>query len=181
MNDVYQMLLATFAVVDQPMSDLAIKAMAADLECYETHALAMALQRCRRELRRITLADIIERIEGEHPGVETAWATVSQCLNNESVSVVMTEQMAAAFGVARGLSDDHVAARMAFKESYQREVSQARSTGIKPHWFNSFGTEVTGREKAMRDAAKLNQLTASVMKALPPAERKAIAHPEGNG
>lgn len=167
MNDLYQHLLATFAAVDQPMSDLAIRAIAADLECYELEAVAKSLSRCRKELRRITLADIIEKIEGEHPGVEASWAIVSQGIGNESASFAMTDEMAEAFGVARLLSSDLVAARMSYKEVYQRAVSKARAAGKRPHWFASLGHDVQGRTRAFQQALSLNALAAENIKALP--------------
>lgn len=166
MFDKYEMLLATFAVVGQEMSDLAIKAMVADLAPYDDQALAKSLQRCRRELKRITLSDIIERIDGEHPGPEEAWATMSQTINNERVSVAVTQQMMNAYAVAYNLPDDLVAARMAFKEKYQREVAESRARGERPEWFASYGTDRTGREEAQAKAAQLN-LTASNSMALP--------------
>lgn len=164
MNDLYQHLLATYAAVDQPMSDIAMRAIAADLECYELSAVAKALARCRKELRRITLTDIIERIDGEHPGVETSWATVSQGIGNESVSFAMTEEMAEAYGVARLLADDLVAARMSYKETYQRAVSKSRADGKRPHWFPSLGTDVSGRADAMKKAVNLNALASEAIK-----------------
>lgn len=174
MNNLAQHLLATYAAVDQPMSDIALQAIAADLEQYELEAVAKSLARCRKELRRITLADIIERIDGEHPGTEAAWATVSQGIGNEAVSFTMTDEMAEAYGVARLLQDDHVAARMAFKETYQRAVSKSRAEGNRPQWFPSFGTDVAGRQEAMTRAIQLNALTANNIKQLPANEQNLL-------
>lgn len=166
MYDIYEMLAATYAVLDQEMSDLGIKAVANDLKGYEHEAIATALTRCRKELRRMTLADIIQRIPGEHPGAEEAWAVVAQCLNNESVSVCWTQQMANAYGVAYNVGDDVVAGRMAFKEAYLREVSQARANNEKPVWFASYGTDSSAREKVMHDASKMNLLVNRSVKQL---------------
>ncbi len=166
MNDLYQHLLATYAAVDQPMSDIALKAIAVDLQHYELDAVAKALARCRKELRRITLADIIERIDGEHPGPESAWATVSQAIGNESISLVLTDEMAEAYGVARSLSDDPVAARMAFKEHYQRAVSKARAEGKRPEWFPSLGTDPAGRHDVITKAIQMNALTSENIREL---------------
>ena len=167
MLDIYQMLLATYAALDQPMSDIAIKTIAADLQQYDEQAIGQALTRCRKELRRVTLADIIDRIPGEHPGPEEAWAIVSKTINNEHVSVAWTEQMAAAYGVAYNLPDDAIAARMAFKEVYQRMVSDARAKGERPKWIASLGFDPSGREQAQKQAAKLMITSQIAFKQLP--------------
>lgn len=174
MHDIYQMLLATFAVVGQEMPDIAIKAMAQDLSAYEIDSLAVALQRCRRELRKITLADIVERIPGEHIGPEEAWAKVSPTIDNERLSVAMTQPMLTAYGVVSKMGKDKVAARVAFKEVYMREVSKARAEGFRPHWITSFGTDETGRIECQQEAEKLNLLAAKAMPSLPAPDLKAI-------
>jgi hypothetical protein len=160
------MLAATYAVLDQEISDIGIKAVAHDLKDYDGQAVGMALTRCRKELRRMTLADIIERIPGEHPGAEEAWAIVSQTVNNETVSIAWTQPMQVAYGVAYNLPDDLVAARMAFKESYQREVSKARALNQRPVWQASLGFDPAGREQAQEKASSLNRLSLQSFKAL---------------
>ena len=167
MLDVYQMLLATYAALDQPMSDIAIKTVAADLAQYDEQAIGQALTRCRNECRRITLADIIERIPGGHPGPQEAWAIVSKTINNEMISVAWTEQMAAAYGVAYNLPDDPIAGRMAFIESYQRFVSEARANGRPPHWVASLGFDSSTRETATTEAKSKNLLIERNVKRLP--------------
>lgn len=175
MHDIYQMLLATFAVVGQEMPDLAIKAMAQDLSIYETDSLASALQRCRRELRKITLADIIERVPGEHIGSEEAWAIVAQTVGNERVSIALTQPMLTAYGVVSKMGKDKVAARVAFKEVYLREVSIARAAGFRPHWIASLGAENAGRQEAQERAVKMNLLSAKAMPSLPFQEMQKLA------
>ena len=59
----------TFAVVGQEVSDLGLKAIVAELQSYPPEAVQESLRRCRKELRKITLADILDRIPSGHPGV----------------------------------------------------------------------------------------------------------------
>lgn len=182
MFDKYEMLLATFAVVGQEMPDLGIKAMVSDLEGYDDEALAFALQRCRKELKRITLSDIIERVHGEHPGPEEAWAIMGPTISNERVSVAATQPMLTAYGVACKLGGDKVAGRLAFKEVYQRCVSEDRAAGKRPTWIASLGADSSGREEAQKKAESLNiaakksmpRLAAEEMRQLPPKSYKLI-------
>lgn len=143
---------ATYEVLGQDVSDLAILTIVEELEQYPMPDVLAALTRCRKELRRVTLADVLDRIPGGHLGAEEAWSVVARCLTDETASVVWTDEIASAFGVARALSGDLVAARMAFKEAYQRAVSDAKAKNVKPVWRVSLGYDVQGRESALREA-----------------------------
>jgi len=74
--------------------------------------------------------------------------------------------MRLAFGVAYNLASDPVAARMAFKECYVKQVAEARATSTPPTWSASFGYDVAGREDAQLQAIKINQLTQQSLKLL---------------
>ncbi len=65
---------ATFAVVGQEMPDIGLATIVSELQEYPLGDVLKALARCRKELRKITLADIIDRIPSGHPGIEEAWA-----------------------------------------------------------------------------------------------------------
>ena len=158
----------TYAAVGQEMTDAALAMVIRDLESYPPEGVAAALSRCRRELRRISLADILERIPGGHPGPEEAWGIVARCLNDERVTVVWTDEIAQAFGAALGLQDDQVAARMAFKETYSRIVAEARDARKPIVWRASLGHDPAGREGPLLHAAELGRLPAAhVAKLLP--------------
>lgn len=149
----------TFAVVGQEVSDLGLKAIVAELQSYPPEAVQESLRRCRKELRKITLADILDRIPSGHPGVEEAWSMVSPYLDNEKSSIVWTDEMAQAFGVALPLADDKIAARMAFKESYSNAIAQARDVKRAPRWRPSLGTDPHGRQAALEEAVRLGRLS----------------------
>lgn len=142
-------------------SEPAVRVFAADLAAFERGAVLAALERCRRELRgRLTVADVITRISDSdgRPGVEEAWAMLPK---HEADSEVITQEMAVAFGAARPLLDagDVIAARMAFKEVYERQVQQARVNREPVRWFPSLGHDVEARGPVLRRAVELGRLT----------------------
>lgn len=149
---------ATFAAVGQDLTDMALAVICKDLESYPAKDLGAALSRCRKELRKITLSDIIDRIPGGLPGPEEAWAIVAPSLKDEARTIVWTDEIAQAFGVALGLQDDPVAARMAFKESYAALRSKSRDAGKPVTWRASLGHDPQGREGPLLEAAELGRL-----------------------
>lgn len=148
----------TYEMIGQSLTDLALVTLVRELEKYDLAAVDAALSRCRRELRKLTLSDILDRLPHGHPGPEEAWARVAPTLDNEHVSIAWTDQMAEAFGAARHLADDRVAARMAFKEVYGRLLADARASGQPPVWRASLGWDPSGREMAQQEAWTRNQL-----------------------
>ena len=156
---IVQALTVAFQYVNQPMPDVAIAEMAHDLEGYPVDNVLFALKRCRSELKAaIRYADIVDRLPGGHPGPEEAWSVIGPSLQNESLTVVWTDQMREAFGVALGLADDPTAARMAFKETYTKLVNEARSRNQGPKWSVSAGTDKQHRELIVQEAVKAGKL-----------------------
>lgn len=149
---------ATYEVLGQDASDLAILTIVEELEGYPEADVFVALTRCRKELRKLTLADILERMPTGHPGVEEAWGVVSTLLGNEDASVVWTGEMAEAYGVAAPLKHDLVAARMAFKEAYGKAMGQARAEKRKVSWRASLGLDPHGRQAVIEQAVALGRL-----------------------
>lgn len=147
----------TYAVIGQSMTDMELAMIVSDLSAYAPDAVMTALTRCRRELKRITLADIIDRLPGGHPGPEEAWAIVSKTLGDESVSIALTNEMARASAVSSSLANDPVAARMAFKECYVKLVSEARIKQQPPKWIVSLGWDTNGRDLAKMEAENRNK------------------------
>lgn len=147
---------ATYEVVGQSTTDLQLAVLIDELSRYPSDQVMTALSRCRKELRKLTLADILDRLPGGHPGPEEAWAMVSKALQDESVSIAWTDEMAEACGVARGLASDPVAARLAFKETYIRLINDARAKATPVRWRVSLGYDTQGREEAHREVARRN-------------------------
>lgn len=157
--DLLTAIKATYEVIGQNISDLAIQTIALELKTYEPQQVSIALTRCRKELRKITLADILERLPGGHLGVEEAWSIVSKALKSDGVSIVWTDEMAQAFGPALALKDDPVAARMAFKEAYTRLVQDSNAVNSQPVWRVSLGYDKPGRELALQEAVTKGRIT----------------------
>lgn len=158
-SNIAQALIVTAEITGTDLTEHAARLMAQDLSAHPLEQVLVALTRCRREVKgRLTLADILSRLDDGRPGVEEAWAIVAQTLGNESRSIVWTEEMAAAYGVAMNLADDQVAARMAFKEHYNAAVQQARDSKQPVRWSPSLGTDKAGRDAALLDAVRKGRL-----------------------
>ncbi|MBR8182126.1 hypothetical protein KDW54_06910 [Burkholderia ambifaria] len=113
-------------------------------------------------------ADLIAQIEGHaandsRPGPEEAWAIAVQAFD-EAVTVVMTDEIAEAMSIARPVFElgDEVGARMAFKESYGRLVTQARSAGMAAKWFPSLGYDAGQRAEVLDRAISRGLLSHEV-------------------
>jgi len=151
------------------MSQAAARIMADDLGAYPLPPVLTALTRCRRELKgRLTIAAVLERIDDGRPGPNEAWAMIPQ---DEEASVVWTEEMAEAFGVASALLREGktIAARLAFIEAYTARIAKARDARTLPRWIPSLGRDPFGREVVIRDALSRGRLTHSQVAGLLPA------------
>jgi len=166
--ELIQALAATAELCGTNLSEAAAKMLLLDLSDYDERAVMVALSRCRRELKgRLTLAEIISRIDDGRPGAEEAWAVLPF---DERTSVVWTEEMSKAFWVAYPLieSGEKVAARMAFKESYLRLVADARENRIPAKWTVSLGHDKDGRQPILAAAVQKGLITKSHACALIP-------------
>ena len=114
-------------------------------------------------------ADIIGRLQvmDGRPGPEEAWAMMPR---DEDTTVVWTQEMASAWGVALPLLNerDQVAARMAFTEQYRKLVQGARDRGEPARWSPSLGADQNGRERALMDAVDKGRLGADHVAGLLP-------------
>lgn len=106
-------------------------------------------------------SDLIARIQAQdgRPGAEEAWSMMPR---DEDTSVVWTEEMAQAFGVAGPLlaDGDAIAARMAFLERYRTLVQEARDARKPVRWEPSLGHDPAGREGALLRAVELGRISA---------------------
>lgn len=169
-------LLQALAVVVEltgtDLSKMGSKVMAFDLAQYPEEQVIGALQRCRRELKgRLTIADVLQRLEDGRPAPEEAWAMIPR---DEAASAMWTLEMRSAYGAAARLiaEGQNVPARMAFLETYRAEVQKARDAARPVEWEFSPGTDKTGRELVLLDAAEKGRITASGAAALLPYHRQ---------
>lgn len=154
-------IVVTAEVCGHEISPLAAKVMVRDLRQHPIDDVLNALQRCRRECKgRLTLSAVISRLPGQHLGADEAWAIASQAAD-EAATVVWTNEMAEAFGVARSLmrSGDGVAARIAFRDAYVRIVAE---TDGKPVWNITAGHDALARAAAIERAVLIGRLPAEV-------------------
>lgn len=172
-------LAVTAELTGTQLSPEAVAVMAGDLSLYAEDQVLGALTRCRRELRgRLTLAEIVLRLDDGRPGVEEAWALVPK---SEAETGVLTDEIAAAMGVALPLLPDQIAARMAFKEVYQAEIVRARNERRPARWFASLGHDKDLREGPLKLAVEKGRLPTAQLQALIPSLAgetlaKALAH-----
>lgn len=142
------------------LSEAAASALLDELTPYSESQVLGALRKCCKEIKgRVTLADILGRLDDGRPGVEEAWAILSTILRNEQATIVWTEEIREAYGVVAHLGNDPVAARMAFKERYTALVNHAREQHEPVKWSASLGYDLTQREAAVREAVKRKRLT----------------------
>lgn len=108
-----------------------------------------------------TIAEIMDQLRhlDGRPKAEEAWSIVAVAMDNEAITIVWTEEIAAAYRVASACLPDRVAARMAFKETYNAQVDAARHQGIPPKWSPSLGTDLFGRQGPLEEAVRLGRLT----------------------
>lgn len=171
MRKLLEQLAVTAELMGQQISPTALSVMAQDLSRYPQEIVLQALTNLRRESKyRMTLAAVIEQIErlqpDGRPGADEAWAMIPQ---DEAGSVVWTQEMAEAYGIACHLLDDRIAARMAFKEAYNRIVDSNKRNGIQPTWAPSLGHDKDGREAALAEAVRLGRIgTGQAIKLIPP-------------
>lgn len=143
-----------------------LRAIVSVLQAYPEQWVMGALKRCQRECRfQLTLADILQRLEDGRPSAEEAWAMMPR---SESQTVVWSQEMQEAYGIVAPIMDDHVQARMAFKDAYSAAVTRARDTARPAQWTATLGHDPHGRETPILEAVKAGRLTADHAAALLP-------------
>lgn len=160
MSTILKALAVTAELTGTEWSKEACRMIADRLLSYPEPAVLEALARCQGEIKyKLTLADILDRLPGQHPGVEEAWGMVTRVMNNEQLSICWTDDMREAYGAAAPLADDKVAARQAFKEKYSALIAQRRAMGTPPTWCVSLGFDKSLRDEAVKEAKAKNLIS----------------------
>lgn len=159
---IIQAIAVTAELTGTELSEVAIRVMESDLAAYPETAVLRALDRCRKELKgRLTLAAALDRVAecDGRPGKEEAWS-IALASNDESETVVWTEEVAQAMSVASPLLEarDKVAARMAFCETYERIVRASREANAPCRWVTSLGTDHERRALAVAAAVQSGRI-----------------------
>lgn len=167
----------TAELTNTQLSAIAQATMAEELMTCNVQAVIVALQRCRRELRPggFTLGAVLERVSDGRPSADEAWARALDA-QDESATVVWSSEMQEAFAIARSVLEagDKVGARMAFRNAYERLVSDARLQRRPAQWSASLGWDTQQRRAVLTRAVETGMLTENAVAGLLPA-------PSGSG
>lgn len=159
---VVQAIAVTAEILGHELGPSAQVTMADDLGDYPLEAVLSAIAQCRREVSRLTLAAILQRVEAAdgRPEPNEAWSIASGAAD-ERATVVWTDEIQAAFAAAKPLlaNRDKVGARMAFLSTYERLVAAARRLRMPVVWQTSLGWDMEQREAAVLEALRLRRLT----------------------
>lgn len=160
-DDVRTLLVAVAEATGASLSPATIQVMMTKLRMYELDAVLSALDRCLMECKRpLTMADIVERMQQHdgRPGADEAWA---MCPKSEDDAAVWTQEMSAAFFVARSLlqAGDEIAARIAFKQTYDRLVAESRRANASVTWTVSAGSSRDATARVVEQAAALGRIS----------------------
>jgi hypothetical protein len=150
------------------LSEAAVRVLAADLARYPEEQVIRAIDRARRECRgRLTEHEIVSRIDDGRPGPEEAWAKLPR---DEASTALWTDEAREAYGIAAPLlaEGDHIAARMAFLESYRAIVARARDEGRPCKWHVSLGHDKRGREAVIVDGVERRLISVRMARNLLP-------------
>lgn len=168
LKKILEAVTATAELTGTDLSATSRAMMAEELAAYPLDSVLESLSRCRKELRtRLTLAEVIRRIQDGRPGAEEAWASMPR---TEWESAMLTAESAEALHAAQSLIDggDEVAARMCFREVYERAVAKARADGIPVKWEFSAGWKREGRAPVLAEAVRLGRISQDRAMALLP-------------
>jgi hypothetical protein len=103
------------------------------------------------------------------PTADEAWAIALKSAN-EAETVVWTTEISQAAAACKAILDagDKIGARIAFRDTYNRLVDDARAKLIPVKWDVSLGTDAKGRESAISRAQIAGQIPCdNVYPALP--------------
>jgi len=133
--------------------------------------LQIAFRRARYELKWFPKLAELRALAGAlpdapndgRPGPEEAWARMPKGRHLEDDSVVWCEEERAAYAACRSLllDGDQIGARMAFKERYERELTEARSQERPARWTMSAGYDIEHRLSTLADAVQENRMSLS--------------------
>lgn len=159
---IFRSLKLALEISGTTLSADAMTVMVLKLSSYPEAEVLTAIDRCTEEVKgRLTLADIIGRIPDRWPSAEEAWAQIAPVGNEDSV--VAPREAIMALGEIYALkAADLVAARMAFRDSYQRHVQAAKDRGERePAWSVSVGSRKDNLEAVLLRAMDAGQISLS--------------------
>lgn len=154
-EEIIKAIAVTAALTGTDLTEIQVEAMARELDAYPVEQVCAALRRCGREVKyKLTLADILQRIDDGYPTPEEAWSMLPR---SEWQSAAMCRPMLVAYcDVSGWMDDDQTGARISFMRRYKEEVEKARAAGEPVKWKASLGWERDGRFEAEQEAQERN-------------------------
>lgn len=157
----------------------AARVFAMKLQAYPKAQVLQAIDRAMEECKgRLTLADVISRIDDGRPSADEAWGMIPK--SEHDTAVCTREMMRATCGIADMIENDPIPGRLAFKAAYEREVRQARADNRPIEWQITLGWSVSGREGPVMDALAKGRIThqqaANAIGHLPSASNEALGY-----
>ena len=171
--EIAQQIIGLAEYYDKTLSKNQIQMFVEDLENVDFEQLKFAIKKYRTDPKNVffplpaALLGLVAANDGR-PGIEEAWA---MCPKDEQKSAYLNDEIMTAFSSSNSIlreTGDKIAARMVFKEIYEKTVKQNRENGIAPKWFPSFGYDKHGREAAIREAIEKNRITLEMAKKIIP-------------
>lgn len=133
-------------------SNAASKVVASQLAIYGDAAVIHACKRCQLEVKgTLSMADIIARIPDGRPAVAVAYAQVS---GSEADTFITTDEVLAAWGIARQTDGDKFAQRAAFDAAYKEICASNRINGVFPKQIVSIGHDKARAKAAIEAGVK---------------------------
>jgi hypothetical protein len=168
---ILQAVTVTAEMTGAKFSAVTLVAMVDRLSAFAIAAVLHALERCQMECKRpLTMADIVERMQQDdgRPGADEAWAL---CPKSEADAAVWAGEMREAFFIAWPIlrGGDEIAARMAFKQTYERLCREARDQRQPVAWTVSAGRDRDATAKALDRAVSLGRIDQKQAQAMLPA------------
>jgi hypothetical protein len=156
-----QVFLLTAESFGTQLSQQRVELLLSDLAAYSSDEITESLGKCRRECKFFpTLSEILTRISSSFPSADEAWALIPH--DDVGSYPVFSEQIES-FGEVAELYDsgDRAAARVAFKNIYEKRISAAADTRKRPLWWLSSGTDKKARLDAAKDGLQRGRLLLS--------------------
>jgi hypothetical protein len=91
-------------------------------------------------------------------------------IRDERETAVLSDEMRIGWIACQPILDlgDEVGARLAFRESYTREVEKARKMAVAPRWTPTIGNDPTLRQTRLREAVEARRIGLDAVRSLLP-------------
>ena len=119
-------------------------------------------------------ADIFRQLTAmqtdDRPGADEAWGMLLRVIRDERETGVLSDEMRIGWTACQPILDlgDEVGARLAFRETYSREVENARKKAVTPRWTPTLGSNPNLRQSRLREAVEAGRIGVDAVRNLLP-------------